>query len=149
MVKNIVPIIPISTGATRNTANPLAVNMLSWSSLVAPTVNALLNRESTAQHNSYQQPTTPQHPLKPTENLPKNILGSPQHPITISNSRRAELEFQNQLLQSSTAANPNSSSALMIPIAIKHIGSPLSLEHEAEPRRATNPYRLKRHKRRA
>jgi len=100
MVKNIVPIIPISTGATRNTANPLAVNMLSWSSLVAPTVNALLNRESTAQHNSYQHPTTLQHPLKPTENLTKNILGTPQNPITISNSRRAELEFQNRPLQS-------------------------------------------------
>ena len=100
MVKNIVPIIPISTGTTRNTANPLAVNMLSWSSLVAPTVNALLNRESTAQHNSYQHPTTLQHPLKPTENLTKNILGTPQNPITISNSRRAELEFQNRPLQS-------------------------------------------------
>ena len=104
MVKNIVPIIPISTGATRNTANPLAVNILSWSSLVAPTVNALLNRESTARHNSYQHPTTPQYPLKPTENLPKNILGSPQHPITISNSRRAELEFQNQLLEAYSVA---------------------------------------------
>ena len=100
MVKNIVPIIPIAAGPKRNTANQLAVNMLSWSSLVVPTVNALLNRESTAQHNSYQHPTTLQYPLKPTENLPKNILGTPQNPITISNSRHAELEFQNQLLQS-------------------------------------------------
>ena len=78
MVKNIVPIIPIATGATRNTANPLAVTMLSWNSLVVPTVNALLNRESTAQHNSYQHPTTPQHPLKPTE-ISKD---SHQHPKT-------------------------------------------------------------------
>ena len=78
MVKNIVPIIPIATGPKRNTANQLAANMLSWSSLVDPAVNTLLNRESTAQHNSYQHPTTQQHPLKPT----KISKGSPQHPKT-------------------------------------------------------------------
>ena len=92
MVKNIFSKTPTTTGATSAQEEPMIVNMLNWSCLIAPTANALLNRESTAQHNLYLHTTTPRPPLKPTK-ISKEPQKMPQNDIPIINDRSAELEF--------------------------------------------------------